>query len=366
MSNGPLHGVKIVEMEAIGPVPLCGMILSGLGADIVRISRPSGNAAWDDLGEAVLLRGRTQVEIDLKSDQGKQDLLRLVEHADALMEGARPGVMERLGLGPDICLARNPRLAYGRMTGWGQDGQLSKSAGHDINYIAMTGALHAIGEKGKPPTVPLNLVGDYGGGTMFLALGMVSAILSARSTGKGQVVDAAMVDGVANLLSLFHAYLGTGLWQDEPASNLLDGGAPFYRCYLCKCGGSISVGALEPQFFALLLDGLGVGRDRFDQNDKTKWAEMHSEFERIFVTATRDDWEARFSGSDACVAPVLSMREAMDHPVNAERGVFIEHEGVRQAAPAPRFSRTPGTVHSSSARSVESALQAWETPLSPA
>lgn len=360
MSNGPLHGVKIVEMEAIGPVPLCGMILSGLGADIVRITRPSGNAAWDDLGEAVLLRGRTQVEIDLKSEQGQQDLLKLVDHADALMEGARPGVMERLGLGPDICLARNPRLAYGRMTGWGQDGQLSKSAGHDINYIAMTGALHAIGEKGRPPTVPLNLVGDYGGGTMFLALGMVSAILSARSTGKGQIVDAAMVDGVANLLALFHAYLGTGLWQDEPASNFLDGGAPFYRCYLCKCGDSISVGALEPQFFALLLDGMGIERDRFEQHDKTKWPEMEAEFTRIFAAATRDEWEKRFLGTNACVAPVLSLREAMIHPVNTERGVFLQHQGVAQAAPAPRFSETPGKVRATLATTVESALKAWD------
>ena len=252
MVSGPLEGVRLIEMDAIGPVPLAGMILSGLGADIVRITRPSGNAAWADVGAAVLLRGRTEVPLDLKSGAGREGVLSLVERADGLMEGARPGVMERLGLGPDECLARNPKLVFARMTGWGQEGRLSQSAGHDINYIAMTGALHAIGEQGRPPAVPLNLVGDYGGGTMFLALGMVSAILSARTTGKGQVIDAAMVDGVANLLGMFHAYLSTGAWQDRPGSNLLDGAAPFYRCYLCKCGGSISVGALEPQFFAEL------------------------------------------------------------------------------------------------------------------
>ena len=359
MTRGPLHGVRLIEMDAIGPVPLCGMILSGLGADIVRITRPVGGGAWDDLGEDVVLRGRTEVELNLKSDEGKQGLLKLVEQADGLIEGARPGVMERLAIGPDICLQRNPRLVYGRMTGWGQYGQLSTTAGHDINYLAMTGALHAIGEQGKPPTVPLNLVGDYAGGTMFLALGMVSAILSARTTGKGQVVDAAMVDGVANLLGLFHAYLSTGSWQDEPASNLLDGAAPFYRCYVCKCGGSFSVGALEPQFFAMLIAGLGVSADRFDQQDKTQWPAMEAEFARIFASATRDDWEQRFAGTDACVAPVLSMREAMDHPVNVERGVFIEHKGVKQAAPAPRFSATPGAVRDGSTISIEAALESW-------
>ena len=359
MVSGPLEGVRLIEMDAIGPVPLAGMILSGLGADIVRITRPSGNAAWADVGAAVLLRGRTEVSLDLKSDAGKEGVLSLVERADGLMEGARPGVMERLGLGPDECLARNPKLVFARMTGWGQEGRLSQSAGHDINYIAMTGALHAIGEQGRPPAVPLNLVGDYGGGTMFLALGMVSAILSARTTGKGQVIDAAMVDGVANLLGMFHAYLSTGAWQDQPGSNLLDGAAPFYRCYLCKCGGSISVGALEPQFFALLLDGLGIARDRYRQNDQTQWPAMQEEFTRIFASATRGEWEDRFAGSDACVAPVLSMREAMEHPANAERGVFIQHNGVSQAAPAPRFSETPGAVRSGATVPLEEALRAW-------
>lgn len=359
MPNGPLAGIRIVEMDAIGPVPLCGMILSGLGVDIVRVTRPGGHSAWGDIGDAVVLRGRTQVQLDLKSDTGRQALLDLVAHADGLVEGARPGVMERLGLGPDECLARNPRLVFGRMTGWGQEGSLSKAAGHDINYIAMTGALHAIGKQGEPPTVPLNLVGDYAGGTMFLALGMVSAILSARATGKGQIVDAAMVDGVANLLGLYHAFVANGLWQDERESNLFDGAAPFYRCYLCSCGGSVAVGALEPQFFAALLDGLQVPHDRFEQNDRNQWPAMQAEFQRIFASTSRDEWERRFAGTDACVSPVLSLTEATSHPVNIERGVFLEHNGVMQASPAPRFSRTPGKIDKGRDATVEDIVQEW-------
>lgn len=359
MPHGPLVGIRIIEMDAIGPVPLCGMILSGLGAEVVRITRPGGHSAWGDIGDAVVLRGRTQVQLDLKSDEGRGALLDLAAHADALIEGARPGVMERLKLGPDDCLARNPRLVFGRMTGWGQEGSLSKAAGHDINYIAMTGALHAIGNKGEPPTVPLNLVGDYAGGTMFLALGIVSAVLSARQTGRGQVVDAAMVDGVANLLGLYHAFVANGLWQDQPECNLLDGGAPFYRCYLCDGGGSVAVGALEPQFFAALLDGLNVPQDRYDQNDRSQWPAMRAEFERIFASASRDDWEQRFAGTDACVSPVLSIAEATRHPVNAERSVFMDHNGVMQAAPAPRFSATPGQVTPNRSSSVEDIVGAW-------
>ena len=359
MANGPLDGIRLIEMEAIGPVPLCGMLLSSLGAQIVRVVRPAGNSAWADLGEAALLRGRTLVTLDLKTEAGKEAVLDLVALADGIIEGARPGVMERLGLGPDVCLARNPRLAYGRMTGWGQTGQLSRTAGHDINYIAMTGALHAFGDKNQPPIAPLNLLGDYAGGTMFLALGMVSAILRARISGRGQVVDAAMVDGVANLLSLYHAWLATGSWRDERGSNLFDGAAPFYRCYICEDGGAVAVGALEPQFFALLLDGLGIARDRFDQNDRTQWPAMQAKFERIFASAPRAEWERRFAGTDACVSPVLSMREAMAHPVNVERQVFIKHQGACQAAPAPRFSATPGAVRESRVKSVEEVLEDW-------
>lgn len=357
--SGPLTGIRLIEMDAIGPVPLCGMILSGLGAEIIRIVRPGGQSAWSDVGEAVLLRGRMNVTLDLKSDTDCNTLLKLVEHADGLIEGGRPGVMERLGLGPDECLARNPRLVYGRVTGWGQEGPLRLMAGHDLNYIAMTGALHAIAQKGQAPTVPLNLVGDYAGGTMFLALGMVSALLSARTTGKGQVVDAAMVDGVANLLSLFHAYLATDNWHDEPASNLLDGAAPFYRCYACKDGGHVAVGSLEPQFFALLVAGLDIPADRYSQNDKEQWPAMEADFADTFLTRTRQEWEERFAGTDACVSPVLSMREAMNHAANADRKMFTNHEGVYQSVPAPRFSGTPTKIRSSTTMSPAEALTAW-------
>ena len=360
MSSGPLSGIRLIEMDAIGPVPLCGMILSGLGAEIVRIGRPGGQMAWSDVGESVLLRGRRNVSLNLKDEADRAMLLDLVRHADGIIEGARPGVMERLGLGPDVCLARNPRLVYGRATGWGQEGPLRLTAGHDINYIAMTGALHAIAQPGLPPTVPLNLIGDYAGGTMFLALGMVSAILSARTTGKGQVVDAAMVDGVANLLSLFHALIATGTWQDQPASNLLDGSAPFYRCYACKGGGHVAVGALEPQFYAQLLAVLDIPADRYDQNDRAQWPAMLAQFTDIFLSRTRDVWEATFAGTDACVSPVLSMREAMEHPANAARQAFVTHAGARQSAPAPRFSETPGMISESSAMSVTDLLASWK------
>ena len=362
MTAGPLSGIRLLEMDAIGPVPLCGMILSGLGAEIVRICRPGGQQAWSDVGDAVLLRGRTNVSLNLKAEADRAALLDLVERADGLIEGARPGVMERLGLGPEDCFARNQRLVYGRATGWGQDGPLRLTAGHDINYIAMTGVLHAIAQAGQPPTVPLNLVGDYAGGTMFLALGMVSAILSARTTGQGQVVDAAMVDGVSNLLGMFHALTVTGLWQDRPASNLLDGAAPFYRCYACKDGGYVAVGALEPQFFAQLLAGLGLAAERYDQHDRSQWPGMIADFTTVFLSRTRDEWEARFSSTDACLTPVLSMREAMDHPANRARAMFIEHHGVRQAAPAPRFSATPGEVRQSVALSAAEVLEAWAKP----
>lgn len=363
MIQGPLSGIRLIELDAIGPVPLCGMILSGLGADVIRIARHGGQAAWSDVGEAVLLRGRRTVTLDLKAATDRDQLLALISRADGLIEGARPGVMERLGLGPDKCLAANPRLVYARMTGWGQQGPLRLTAGHDINYIAMTGALHAIGQDGQVPTVPLNLVGDYAGGTMFLALGVVSALLSARATGKGQVVDVAMTDGVANLLSLFHAYLATGMWVDRPASNLLDGSAPFYRCYACKDGGHVAVGALEPQFFAQLLAGLEIPADRYAQNDAVQWPTMIADFTAVFASRTRNDWEERFAGTDACVTPVLSLAEAQVHPANVARAVFINHAGVTQAAPAPRFSGTPGQVRNSAMVSIDAALADWSRPI---
>jgi alpha-methylacyl-CoA racemase len=358
MGKGPLAGIRLIEMDAIGPVPLTGMILGGLGADVLRIARsPSG--AWRDAGGAVLDRGKRQLALDLKQPADRDCLLDLIAHADALIEGARPGVMERLGLGPDDCLARNPRLVFARVTGWGQEGPLAHSAGHDLNYIAMTGALHAIGRAGAPPVVPLNLIGDYAGGTMFAVLGVVAAILSARVTGKGQAVDVAMVDGVANLMAMFHAFLATGAWTDVPEANLLDGGRPFYRCYACKDGKYISVGALESQFFAVLVEKLGFAPDRFVQHDSTAWPAMEVVFAAAFAARTRDEWAALFLGTDACVAPVLSMVEAMAHPANTARGVFVDRVGVVQAVPAPRFSATPGAIGKSATITIDQAIAAW-------
>jgi len=359
MGSGPLEGLRIIEMDAIGPVPLCGMILAGLGADVLLVERPGGHAAYEDLGLEVVSRSRKKIQLNLKDESNIEKLLTLVDHADGLIEGMRPGVMERLSIGPDVCLARNPRLVYGRSTGWGQTGPLARTAGHDINYIAMTGALHAIAQPGLEPTVPLNLIGDYAGGTMFLALGVVSAIHSARATGVGQVVDAAIVDGVANLLSLFHACVANGSWQDKPASNLLDGAAPFYRCYRCSDGGFVAVGALEPQFFALLLAGLDLPAEQFDQNARETWKAMEAVFASRFASEPRAHWEAKFSGTDACVSPVLSLMEAATHPVNVDRGVFSDRSSILQAAPAPRFSATPGEIHAAEAVTVEQILDEW-------
>ena len=358
-NHGPLHGIRIVELDAIGPVPLCGMILSDLGAEVVRIARPDGQAAFADLGEAVVLRGRRTVAMNLKDDGDRDRLLDLIASADAVIEGMRPGVMERLGLGPDTCHARNPRLVYGRMTGWGQVGPNSQLAGHDINYIAMTGALRAITGSDGAPAVPLNLIGDYAGGTMFLALGLVSAILSAKVTGKGQVVDAAIVDGVAGLMGMFHALKASGLWSDTPVSNMLDGGLPFYRCYACADGGYMAVGALEPKFFALLLDGLGIERTRFVQHDRAGWPAMQRAFADAFAAAPRAHWEDVFAGTDACVSPVLTMSEAMTHPVNTARGVFVTHNDVRQASPAPRFSITPARIAAGETTAMDALLAEW-------
>jgi len=358
-ASGPLHGIRIIELDAIGPVPLCGMILSGLGAEVVRVARPGGHAAFDDLGEGVVLRGRRTLELNLKDAADRESLLKLVGQADALIEGMRPGVAERLGIGPDDCFARNVRLVYGRGTGWGQDGPRSQLAGHDINYIAMTGILHAIGQKGQVPTVPLNIVGDYAGGTMFLALGVVSAIHWARATGQGQVVDAAIVDGVANLMGLFHAYLHTGTWKDRPASNFLDGAAPYYRCYRCEDGGFIAVGAIEPQFFTQLVQGLNISLERFDQNESACWPEMERAFAERFASAPRTHWEKVFEGKDACATPVLSMTEAMQHPDNKARNLFVERANIMQAAPAPRFSHTPGTIQENRQVTADQILNQW-------
>jgi len=356
---GPLAGLRVVEFDAIGPVPLACMILADLGCDVIRIARPNGSG--NDTGGAVLNRNRGHVELDLKTEDDQASVLELIGRADAVIEGFRPGVMERLGLGPDVCLAANPRLAFVRMTGWGQTGPLAPRAGHDINYIALTGALHAMGEADRPPVPPLNYVGDYGGGAMFAVVGLLSAVMNARATGRGQTVDVAMVEGTAVLSSLFHAFIANGGWTDRRASNLIDGSAPFYRCYTCAEGGHVAVGALEPQFYALLLDGLDIPRDRFVQHDRAGWPEMTAAFQAAFLTRSRDAWAQVFEGVDACVSPVLSFTEAPEHPHNRARGVFSTVDGVRQPAPAPRFSDGAGViVPQSDALTRAQALARWQ------
>ncbi len=342
MGKGPLSGVKIVEFAGIGPGPFCGMLLSDMGADVVRIDRKGGGGGSKfEVGA----RGRRSVAMDLKNPEAVEACLKLIEEADMLQEGFRPGVMERLGLGPDVCLKRNPKLVYGRMTGWGQYGPLAQAAGHDINYISLTGALHAIGRPGEKPVPPLNLVGDFGGGALYLALGMVSALTSARTTGKGQVVDCAMTDGSASLMSMFFGFTASGMWQPEKGTNMLDGGAHFYDTYETSDGKYISIGSIEPQFYALLREKADLTEDLWDaQMDRTKWPEMKEKIEAIFKTKTRDEWSELMEGTDICFAPVLGLDEAMDHPHNKERQTIVEIDGVKQPNVAPRFSGTPSEI----------------------
>ncbi len=337
---GPLSGIKIVEMDAIGPVPFAAMLLAGMGADIIRIARPGGQAAYEDLGEAIVHRGRGSVALDLKTPHGHDKALELIADADALLEGFRPGIMERLGLGPDVCLATNPRVVYARMTGWGQTGPLAQRAGHDINYIALSGALAAIGEEGRPPPPPLNFVGDYGGGAMFLVAGVLAAIVEAQRTGSGQVVDVAMIDGAISLMSMFLALRQNGRWDATRESNFIDGGAPYYRCYSCSDGRFVAVGAIEPQFFRALLAGLGIADDAFQQNDRSFWRTMTNAFAERFATRSRDEWAALFAETDACVSPVLDMLEAARHPHNVARRAHVEADGMLQPCVAPRFAKT--------------------------
>lgn len=337
---GPLQGVKVIEVGGIGPGPFCGMMLSDMGAEIVRVER-KGQFMLADPKFDVLTRNRRSIEIDLRKEEGVAAVLKLVEQADALQEGFRPGVMEKLGLGPDVCLERNPRLVYGRMTGWGQEGPLAKVAGHDINYISLSGALHAIGRKGETPVPPLNLVGDFGGGGMMLAFGIVCALLETRKSGKGQVVDAAMIDGSAALMAIIYGLKAAGLWTDNRGTNLLDGAAHFYDTYETADGKYVSIGSIEPQFYALLLKHTGIDDpDYQNQLDQTKWPAFKKRLTEIFRTKTRDEWCEIMEGTDTCFAPVLSLDEAKDHPQNRTRNTFIEIEGVLQPAPAPRFSRT--------------------------
>ncbi|MEQ3552652.1 CaiB/BaiF CoA-transferase family protein [Pseudonocardia nematodicida] len=339
---GPLTGLRIIELAGIGPGPHAAMVLADLGADVVRIDRPAGGLQLADADAPdTLQRGRRRVAADLKTARGRDAVLQLVEQADVLLEGYRPGVTERLGVGPADCHARNPRLVYARMTGWGQDGPMAPRAGHDINYISLTGALHAIGRTGERPVPPLNLVGDFGGGSMFLVTGVLAALWEVQRSGEGQVVDAAMVDGTCVLAQMVWSMLGQGEWTDERGANLLDGHAPFYDTYACADGEYIAVGALEPQFYAILLTGLRIDPgDVPAQYDREGWPLLRRRFEEVFATRSRDEWATAFDGTDACVTPVLSFDEAAEHPHLAARSTIIEGAGGRQAAPAPRFSRT--------------------------
>lgn len=357
---GPLTGLRVIELAGIGPGPFCAMMLADMGAEVIRIDRKgaSGGSKFD-----VMNRNRRSIALDLKKPQAIETVLRLVEKADALQEGFRPGVTERLGLGPDICLARNKKLVYGRMTGWGQDGPLAQAAGHDLNYIALSGALSAIGPTKGKPVPPLNLVGDFGGGAMYLAFGMVCALLEAQRSGQGQVVDAAMVDGAASLMAMFFSFTASGIWKDQRGSNLLDGGAHFYDTYECADGLYVAIGSIEPQFYALLREKAGLTDPAFDaQMDRDAWPDLKAKLAAVIKTKSRAQWTAIMEGTDVCFAPVLSIAEVKDHPHNAARGTIINVAGVDQPAPAPRFSRTKAAVPTPPSRAgsdTKSVLADW-------
>jgi alpha-methylacyl-CoA racemase len=366
---GPLSGIKVVEIASIGPGPYCAMMLADMGADVIRVDRKNqagrpGTTVGANPRHEVLNRGRRSVAVDLKNPEAIETVLKMCEGADVILEGFRPGVMERLGLGPDVVQARNDKIIYGRMTGWGQDGPYANVAGHDINYIALSGVLHALGREGDKPLPPMNLVGDFGGGGMLLAFGIVSALFEAQRSGKGQVVDAAMVDGAALLMAPIYGLEKMGRWDgDNRGVNLLDTGAHFYEVYETSDGKYISLGSIEPQFYALLLEKSGVDAEEFaDQQDKGKWRDYKAKLEVLFKTKTRDEWCDIMEYTDICFAPVLSMSEAHEHPHNAERGTFIEIDGVRQPGPAPRFSRTRPEVARPSpipGEHNDEALQEW-------
>ncbi len=362
---GALSGYRIIEFAGIGPAPMCAMLLSDMGADVLLIDR----TADAGLGIAMqpkynlLNRGRRSVALDLKRPEAAEVIFRLIERSDALIEGFRPGVMERLGIGPDRCLARNPRLVYGRMTGWGQEGPLAHAAGHDINYIALIGALHAVGRKGQAPVPPLNLVGDFGGGALYLALGVVAALLEAQKSGKGQVVDVAMVDGAASLMTAIYGLHGAGIWTNHMAENILDTGSHYYEVYETKDGKYVSVGSIEVKFYEELLRLSGLKGEKLpDQNDRSAWPAMKERFAAVFRAKTRDEWCRIMEGSEVCFAPVLSLEEAPRHPHNRHRRTFVEDDGVVQPAPAPRFSRTPSAIQRPPAKPgehTEEALHDW-------
>ncbi|MEU6809874.1 CaiB/BaiF CoA-transferase family protein [Streptomyces sp. NPDC046831] len=364
--GGPLGGVRVVELAGIGPGPFAAMLLADLGADVVRVDRPGGAGLGIDPALDVTNRNKRSVVVDLKSADGAATVLDLAERADVLIEGYRPGVAERLGVGPGDCHARNPRLVYGRMTGWGQDGPLAQRAGHDISYLALTGTLGMIGAPDAPPAVPANLVGDYAGGSLYLVVGVLAALHHARATGTGQVVDAAIVDGASHLAAMIHGMLAAGAWQDRRGVNLLDGGCPYYGTYETADGGYMAVGALEPRFYDAFTDLLGLGgQERTAHADPARWPALREAVAARFKTRTRDEWTVVFEDSDACVAPVLSLREAPRHPHLAARGTFTEHAGIVQPAPAPRFSATPAAVRTGPARpgtGTAAVARDWDVP----
>src|SRR5580765_7100982 len=354
-ASGPLSGVRIVEFAGIGPGPFACMMLADMGAEVVTLDRVGAKKNL----KSVAGRGRKVVELDLKNKDGVEAALSLLANADALIEGFRPGVMERLGLGPEVVLARNPRLVFGRMTGWGQEGPLAQAAGHDINYISVTGALAAIGPKEKP-VPPLNLVGDFGGGALYLVVGVLAALLEAKKSGKGQVVDAAMCDGAASLMSMFFDMTAAGRWIEGREQNFLDGGAHFYGVYECACGKFISIGSIEPQFYALLRQHAGLSDADFDaQMDRKAWPALKEKLKAVFKSKTREDWCKIMEGTDICFAPILTMAEAPKHPHMAARGVFVERHGVTQPAPAPRFSRTPSAIRDTATADIAELMKEW-------
>ena len=359
--SGPLTGVKVLEIAGIGPGPFCGMLLADMGADVLRVDRLQAN----DLGLPVepkfdiMSRGKRSIALDLKQPAAVEMVLQLAAKADALIEGFRPGVTERLGLGPETCLARNPRLVYGRITGWGQDGPLAQAAGHDINYIALSGALHAIGRKGEAPLPPLNLVGDFGGGGMYLAFGIACALFEARASGQGQVIDAAMSEGAAGLMAMFYGRLASGQWRDQRGVNVLDTGAPWYDAYETADGKYVAIGSIEGRFYAELLAHLGLDAKTLPgQFDFARWPELRAAFTAAFKRKTREAWCREMEGTDVCFAPVLSLAEAPQHPHNKARGAFVAIDGVTQPAPAPRYSRTPGAIVRGAPRRGEGGAQA--------
>ncbi|MEU2908547.1 CaiB/BaiF CoA-transferase family protein [Streptomyces massasporeus] len=363
--HGPLTGVRVVELAGIGPGPFAAMLLADLGADVVRVDRPGGPGLAIDPAYDVTNRNKRSVVVDLKAPDGPDRVLDLVARADVLVEGYRPGVAERLGVGPGDCHARNPRLVYGRMTGWGQDGPLAQRAGHDIAYIAPTGTLGMIGRPDEPPAVPANLLGDYAGGSLYLVVGVLAALHHARASGTGQVVDAAIVDGTAHLATMIHGMLAAGGWQDRRGANLLDGGCPYYGTYETADGRYMAVGALEPQFYAEFLALLGAEDQAGARKDVARWSDLREQVATRFKSRTRDEWTAVFDGSDACVAPVLSLREAPHHPHLAARGTFTDHDGITQPAPAPRFSATPTSVRTGPARpgaDTADVARDWDVP----